>query len=150
MVSCDDVRALQKQVNAYHAALDDSIAQMHSPGIYNAQTGTWEARDLGGTGERSSIVWRDLLDRCSQYEEESCTIGLFAGSQFDRGRALIVELDGWRDWLAGQRAATNPQTQSTWTVPAPVAVPQSDVGIAGGLAWAAAAVIGILLLREMR
>lgn len=141
LVSCDDVRALQKRINSYRSALGTSIDLLKSPGVWNAATKKWESRELGGVGPRSTPAWTALGERCSQYEEESCTLGLFAGSQFDRGRALVTELDGWRDFLASVSAPS---------LPDPVPTPASDVSLAGGIGWGLAAIVAVLVLREIR
>jgi len=112
LVSCDDVRALQKQVNTYRSALGDS----------------WDglpADKKGTSGPHGSIAFSALGERCSLFEEESCTLGILAGSQMDRGRALITELDTWRDWLASVKAPD---------LPAPVVTPKSDVSVFESLA----------------
>jgi hypothetical protein len=107
IATCDDVRALQKQVNAYRSALGDS---------WDALPATMK----GTTGPHGSIAFSSLGERCSLFEEESCTLGLFAGGQMDRGRALIGELDAWRDWLASVKAPD---------LPAPAVTPKSDVSL---------------------
>jgi hypothetical protein len=139
LVSCDDVQDLQKQVNTYRTRLGDSIDALTSPGVWNKATSKWEPRPLGNVGPHGATAWRDLGDRASHFEEESCILGIAAGSQFDRGRALITELDGWRDYLASIEAPE---------LPAPVVVPHADVSIFGGVSIGLALVLGFLLLHE--
>jgi hypothetical protein len=124
IVSCDDVRALQKQINAYRSSLGDSLDALSA--------------DMKGTvGPRGTLAWKELGERCSQFEEESCTLGLFAGSQYDRGAALIKELDGWRDWLASVKAPSLPE---------PVPVPHSDVSLFGAAFNASTLLIALAAL----
>jgi hypothetical protein len=107
IATCDDVVLLQKQVNTYRNALSDS----------------WDALPAdqkGTTGPHGSIALTALGERCSLFEEESCLLGIFAGAQMDRGRALITELDGWRDWLSSAGAPS---------LPAPVVVPHASASV---------------------
>lgn len=136
LVGPEDVKALQTRVHDYQAALQVSVDRL-------AQAGT----PLPLDGSKWSIqAWGDLAGRCSYFETESTNAAnpfayLYAGSAYERGRQLIIELDAWRDELAARKAPM---------VPAPVEVPHSDLGIAGGLGFALAAVVAILALREMR
>lgn len=143
-VSCDDVRAMQKQINSYRSDLGTSIDLLKSPGLFNKDSGKWESHELGNLGPRSVLAWRDLGDRCSQFEEESCYVGVFAGTQYDRGRKLLTELDGWRDYLSSISAPS---------LPDPVEVPKSDVSIlsaAGGVMPLLLIVGAAFLLHEAR
>jgi hypothetical protein len=130
LVSCDDVRAMQTRIKQYRDGLQASAGKLPSD----------KALDYHG-GERSVQAWADLVERCVRFEAESCHVGLFAGSQYDRGRELVTELDAWRDHLSSVDAPD---------LPAPVPVPKSDVSLLGGVGWGLAAVIAILVLREIR
>lgn len=118
IVSCDDIKALQLRINQYRSALGTSFEQL-------------PADQKGTTGPHGELAWKALTDRCAQYENEECYLGLFAGSQFDRGRALVTELDGWRDWLASIKAPSLPE---------PVPVPHAQASLFG-----ATANMGVLL-----
>lgn len=118
LVGPSDVKELQTRVHDYRASLQASIDQA---------AGTASALPL--TGPWSIAQWADLAGRCEQFESEGeSTLNplnwLYAGSAYDRGRGLIDELDKWRDQLSKQNAPN---------VPAPVPVPKSDLGLAGGL-----------------
>lgn len=135
LVGPNDVKTLQTKVHDYRSALQVSVDAM-------AKAGNPLPHDQS---QFSIQAWGDLVGRCTQFEDESTnTINplayILAGSAYDRGRELIADLDTWRDHLAAQKA---PQ------VPAPVAVPNSDLGIAGGLGFALAALVAIMVLREL-
>jgi hypothetical protein len=135
IVSCDDVTQIQARVNAYRTQLEDSIDQLPAD------------RKLGGVGAHSTQAWMALRERCNLFEEESCTLGLFAGSQYDRGRGLIEELDGWRDYLATPAV-------SAPNLPDPVSVPKSDVSLFSAAGDTMTNVlllaIGFFVVRELR
>jgi hypothetical protein len=135
LVSCDDVKAMQTSIATYRAELQASMAGLIAKG--------WSMPYHNEA--KSSQTWADLVGACVGFEGESCLVGLFAGTQYDRGRQLITELDAWRDWLAAQKAPSG----ATADVPEPVPVPKSDVGLAGGLGMALAAVIVIMVLHEL-
>ena len=135
LVSCDDVRAMQKGIADQRDELQTAMAGLIGKG--------WTMPYHNEA--RSSQTWADLVGQCSGFEQESCYIGLFAGTQYDRGRQLVTDLDGWRDWLAAQKAPSGEVAD----VPAPVPIPKSDVGLAGGIGLALAAVVAIVLLHEL-
>jgi hypothetical protein len=141
VISCDDVHALQKRINGYRTDLATSIDLLNSPGLYSKETDKYEPRPLGNLGPRSAVAWRDVMDRCNQFEEEACVVGLFASKQFDRGRDLVTELDGWRDYLATIQAPS---------LPTPVEVPHSSLDLLGAAGWGLAALIVLLLVREFK
>lgn len=129
IVSCDDVEAMQTRIHDYRESLQASMGKMPAgKGI-----------DYHG-GEHSVQAWADLVGRCSHFEQESCFVGLFAGSQYDRGRELVKELDDWHDYLTSVDAPD---------LPAPVPIPKSDVSLLGGMGWGLALVAAILVLREL-
>jgi hypothetical protein len=135
IVSSDDVRELQQKIRDYEADLQHSIdtaAQQGKPLDYHP-------------GPRSIVAWGDLAGRVETYVNESPST-LFAGSQYDRGRGILTEQDGWRDYLASQRGGLGPAPD----VPSPVPVPSSDVSVFGGIGMVVAAVLGIMVLRELR
>jgi hypothetical protein len=134
LVGPSDVRDLQKRLHDYRAALQasiDALAQQGAP--------------LPADNSAYSIqAWGDLVERCERYESEpesdwSPLAYLYAGGAYDRGRALIAELDRWRDELARRRAPR---------VPAPVPVPRSELSLAGGIGLALAAFFAMMLLRH--
>jgi hypothetical protein len=135
-VGPNDVKTLQTKVHDYRAALQTSVDALATTG-----------RPLAADNTRWSIQsWGDLVGRASSYEDESTSAinpmaYLYAGAQYDRGRDLIVELDAWRDELASLNAPN---------VPAAVPVPNSDLGLAGGIGFGLAAIVAILALRELR
>jgi hypothetical protein len=136
LVGPTDVAALQQRVAHYRQMLEDSIAAA-------AKAGTQLPTD---SSQYSQKAWVDQVARASAFEQESTSninpfAYLYAGAAYDRGRVLIQELDGWRDELARLKAPN---------VPAPIPVPQSDLGIAGGMGFALAALVAILALRELR
>jgi len=136
LVGPSDVKELQTRVHDYRASLQASIDQAAGTASALPLTGVW-----------SVAAWADLVGRCEQFESEGeSTLNplnwLYAGSAYDRGRGLIDELDKWRDQLAKQNAPN---------VPAPVPVPKSDLGLAGGLGGLgvlAALVVVLLLAKE--
>jgi hypothetical protein len=136
LVGPDDVKALQAKVHDYRNALQASVDAVAAAG-----------NPLPHDQSKFSIqAWADLVGRCVGFEGET-TSGynpfayLYAGSAYDRGRELIVELDAFRDELANRQAPN---------VPAPMPVPHSELGIAGGIGFALAALVAILALRELR
>jgi hypothetical protein len=135
IVSSDDVRELQSKIRSYQSDLQHSIdaaAQEGKPLDYHP-------------GPRSIVAWGDLSGRVETYVDESPST-LFAGSQYDCGRGLITEQDGWRDYLASQRGGIGPAPD----VPSPVPVPAADVSVFGGIGMVVFAVLGIMVLREFR
>lgn len=135
LVGPNDVKALQTKVHDYRAALQVSVDAA-------AKAGNPLPLDQS---QFSIQAWGDLVGRCSDFENESTSeinpmAYILAGSQYDRGRELIQDLDTFRDHLAAQKAPN---------VPAPVAVPNSDLGFAGGLGFALAAIVAIMVLREL-
>jgi hypothetical protein len=117
-------------VNTYRSALSDSWDQL-------------PADQKGATGPHGSIALTALGEKCSLFENESCYLGILAGSQMDRGRALISELDTWRDWLSSVNAPS---------LPAPVVVPHAQASVfeaaADAIPMAVVALIAFLLLRK--
>ena len=133
MVGPDDVRVLQDKIATYRFALQGSINLTPAPG-------------LPEQGVFSQTAWLDLVERCKAFEAEGASsynpfAYLYSGTQYERGRQLIIELDKWRDELANRKAPN---------VPEPVPVPHSDIGLAGGLGFALAAIVAVLALRELR
>ena len=136
LVSCDDVKSIQIQIQTYRNALQAAMAALIAKG--------WSMPYHNEP--QSSQTWSDLVGLCADFEMESCWVGLFAGSQFDRGRSLITKLDTWRDWLAKQKGPKG----ETVAIPEPVPVPQSDVSLLGGAGAVLALVAVILVLHELR
>jgi hypothetical protein len=143
LVGPHDVQELQSKVKAYHelllVAVDDVVRQGKT---FPADGSTF-----------SKQAWDDLSEREAQFVAESSAAWnpmayLYSGSSYERGRKLIVELDAWRDHLASLVQTLPEATRAKVTVPDPVAVPHSDLGIAGGLGFALAGLIAILALRE--
>ena len=136
LVGPDDVKALQRRVHDYRASIQVSIDAAAKAG-----------KPLALDGSQFSIqAWGDVVGRCSTFEDESTNAAnpfayLYAGATYERGRQLIIELDRWRDHLESVQAPN---------VPAPVEVPHSDVGLAGGIGFGLAALVAILILRELR
>jgi hypothetical protein len=133
ILTCEDVQDLQKRINAYRVGLEDSIDALPAD------------RKLSGVGPRSQQAWTALRDRCNTYEDETCWAGalgpLFVGSQFDRGKALVTELDGWRDYLASLAVPA-----VTSTLPAPIPTPKSDVSLFGAVENVGLLLAGIAVL----
>lgn len=135
LVGPADIKTLQRKVHDYRAQLQASV---------DRAAGTPAALPL--TGEFSVAAWGDLAGECEAFEEESASEAnplayLYAGSAYDRGRALIDRLDKWRDFMAGQKMPN---------VPPPIPVPQSDLGLTGTVGLGLALVAAIFLLRELR
>ena len=136
MVGPHDVEDLQLKVKTYHEALLVALdAWVRAGNKLPDDNSTW-----------SSQAWDALSSREASFEAESMAgwnplAYLYAGASYERGRELIDELDKWRDHFAEQKMPD---------VPNPVPVPHSDVGLAGGLGFALAAVVAILVLREMK
>ena len=134
LVGPDDVRALQTRLQSYRDAIQMAVGPMKPP--------------LATDGSKwSEQAWTDLSSRVQTFIEDESTnplnpmAYLYAGSTYERGRQLLAELDSWRDF-ADNAGAKN--------VPAPVPVPHADIGLAGGIGFALAAVVAILALREAR
>ena len=115
MVGPHDVADLQTRIHDYRvglqAAIDALAGQGHGLPIDNTQ---WSVQ-----------AWADLVGRCETFENEAQKawdpfVYVYAGSAFDRGRALVDALDQWRDELARRNAPG---------LPAPVPVPHSDVSL---------------------
>ena len=141
LVGPNDVHALQERVAAYQVQLQLTVEALGKAGRALPQDGS----------TYSDAAWNDLVKRCLAFEGESSDTRnpfayLFAGAAYDRGRQLIGELDRWRDQLATQAAASS----TSVPVPPPIDVPGSDIGLAGGLGFALAALVAILALRELR
>ena len=135
LVGPSDVRDIQQRVHDYRATLQ---------GVIDRAAGSKSALPLSGPFNIAD--WGDLVGRCVKYEAEGESSWnplnyLYAGTAWERGRGLVGELDSWRDELA-RRGAPD--------VPAPLPVPHSDVGLAGGIALALGAIVAILLIRELR
>ena len=129
IATSDDVRSLQLRISDYFAQLQAIIADAVAKGWvmpYHNEP-------------RSAQTWADLAGRVDEYTHES-PAWVFTGEQYDRGRALVTELDGWRDWLAAQKVPN---------VPAPLPVPQSELSIPGAIGLGLAAIVAIMLLREV-
>jgi hypothetical protein len=135
LVGPNDVKVLQTKVHDYREGLQVAVNAVAAAGDPLPHDG----------GKFSIQAWGDLTGRAVEFEGESTSdlnplAYLYAGTAYDRGRELIEELDAWRDELARKKAPN---------VPAPVAVPHSDLGIAGGIGFALAALVAILALREL-
>lgn len=133
LVGPNEVKDLQRRVHDYHT----KIIASHD-GLQKAKPGTIPAL--------REHDWVDLGMRIIAFEDENWTAWnpmnyVFAGAAYDRGRGLIEELDTWRDQLAAWDAPD---------VPAPLPVPHSDLGLAGGLGFALAAVVAIMVMRELK
>ncbi len=131
----NDVKTLQTKIHDYRGQLQASIDAAARAGSPIASDGSqWSVQN-----------WGDLVGRCTQFENEGTSdwnplAYIYAGSAYDRGRELIAELDGWRDALAQHKAPN---------VPDPIPVPNSDLGLAGGIGYLAAAVVAFMVLREL-
>jgi hypothetical protein len=136
LLSCDDVSYLKAQIHTYRAQLEASASELQKKGW------SWPMHNEA----RSAQTWADLAGLVARYEAESCTLPILASGQYERGRDLVKQLDEWRDWLATQRAPGGEAAD----VPAPVPVPHSQVDIAEGIGWALAAIVLIMVLRELR
>lgn len=135
MVGPADVKDLQTKVHDYRTSLQASVDKAAGTGAALPLTGPYNVGD-----------WGNLVGRCVQFESEGQSDlnplnYLLAGSAYDRGRALIGELDSWRDELA-RKSAPN--------VPAPLPVPNSQVDMVSAIGWGLAAIVAILVLRELR
>jgi len=134
IVTQDDVRALQIKVSDYFAELQAVIADAANKGDF-----------LPDHNEPRSVqTWADLAGRVDEYTHESPAF-VFTGGQYDRGRDLVGELDGWRDYLASKREGQGPMPN----VPPPLPIPHSDVSIFGGMGGILALVVAVLVLREL-
>ena len=133
LVGPSEVKDLQRRVHDYHT----KIIASHD-GLQKA--------DPSKISAMREHEWTDLGMRIIAFEDENWTAWnpmnyVFAGAAYDRGRGLIEELDTWRDQLAAWKAPD---------VPDPLPVPHSDLGLAGGLGFALAAVVAIMLMRELK
>lgn len=129
ITTSDDIVALQLSVKDYQSQLQAVIADAIAKG--------WEMPYHNEP--RSAQTWADLASRVDEYVHEE-PAWVFTGGQYDRGRAFVSELDGWRDWLAAQKVPN---------VPAPLPVPATEVSIPGAIGWGLAAIVAILALREL-
>lgn len=141
LVGPDDVKDLQGKVDHYHSQLEDVITALGKAG----KSLPIDASTFGGA------AWVDLSARCAAFVNEASTgtfnpaAYIFAGSTYERGRGLIDELDKWRDHLADMAKGV-----ASVVVPDPLPVPHSDIGLGGGMGLVLAAIVAILVLREMK
>jgi hypothetical protein len=136
LVGPNDVRDLQTKVRSYHESILVSLDS------WVRQGNKLDA----STGPFSQGAWDALTKREEAFLAESVAewnplAYVLAGSAYERGREILTDLDSWRDHLAGMKA---PQ------VPEPIAVPHADLGIAGGLGFALAAIVAIMVLRDLK
>jgi len=137
IVTPDDVKAMQSKVATYQATLQ---------GVVDALTKAGKPL-VTDQSQWSASAWSDLGTRVAAFQARTQEAWnpidyLSSGSLYEQGRALITEQDGWRDELA-RRNAPN--------VPPPLAVPKSDLGLAGGVSLLALAALGVFLfLRDRR
>jgi hypothetical protein len=140
LVGPHDVQELQTKVKAYHESLlvaVDDIVRAGKPFPNDGSTFSKQA-------------WDELSEREAQFEAESSGAWnplayLYSGSAYERGRRLISELDAWRDHLA---SLAQGMPDAKISVPDPIPVPHSDLGIAGGMGLALVAFVAFLAFRE--
>lgn len=132
--STEEVAALQTKVHDYAAQLQ---------AVIDAQAAAGKGLDIHG-GPHSIQAWGDLAGRVAAFVSQP-PAHFFTGGQWELGRGLVTELDGWRDYLASVGAPN---------VPDPVPVPQAQTSLleAGGtgIGLGLALLVGLLLLHETR
>lgn len=134
LVGPSDVRDLQRKVRPYFDALEQAITKLQPPLPLDQSTFSGQA-------------WVQTSERTAAFLNEEMTSDLnplayiLAGSAYERGRQVIDNLDGWRDYLSSRKAPN---------VPDPVPVPHADLGLAGGIGFALAAIVAILVLRDLK
>lgn len=135
LVGPNDVKTLQTKVHDYRVQLQTSIDAAARAG-----------KPIPSDNSKFSVQnWADVVGRCTLFEDENTSdwnplAWITSGSAYDRGRDLIAELDTWRDALAAMQ---------TPNVPDPLPVPHSDLGLAGGIGYLAAAIVAFMVLREL-
>jgi hypothetical protein len=136
LVGPNDVKTLQTRVHDYVAGLQAAIDRLAAGG-----------NPIPIDSSKYSIQqWGNLVGRATEFEQESTSpynpmAYVYAGAAYERGRQLIIELDGWQEELARRNAPS---------LPPPVEVPHTDLGLTGGIGFALAAIVAILVLRELR
>ncbi len=135
MVGPDDIRDLQTKVTSYHGQILVALDNLRRAGT-----------NLPTSGKFTDAAWDELTKREEAFNAESSSelnplAYLYAGSAYDRGRAILTELDAWRDELDSLKAPG---------VPPPVEVPGADFGIAGGYGMLLLVAVALYAMREFK
>ena len=133
LIGPSDIKALQSKVDAYRSRL--------RPFAINAPL-----TPAPSSSKFTIIDWQELDRRTDEFLAEPVSTWnpidyVVASGVFKRGRDLVTELDAWHDELLrlGVR-----------NVPPPRPGPDSELDLAGGIGFALAAIVGLMLLRDLR
>lgn len=129
----NDVRDLQTKVQAYHEQLLIALTNLRQGGqelpagafsqdAWDAMTKREEAFLAVSVNELNPLAWVD------------------ASTAFAQGRALVTELDTWRDELASLKAPGVPAD--------PMPVPGSQTSFFGDIGTGLMLLVGLMLLHE--
>ena len=132
MVGPADVRDLQTRVRSYFSALEQSVAAVKPP--LPLDQSAFSGQAWVRMSERVGVFLNESVD-----SDWNPIAYIYAGATYERGRQIIDDLDKWRDQLATLKAPN---------VPAPLPVPNSDIGLAGGIGIVAAAIVVFMLLKN--
>ena len=146
LVGPSDVADIRQRVRDYAASLQAVVDELAAGG-----------HGLPIDGSADSIqAWGDLQGRITRYEEEGSGAvpfepWLFAGSAYERGRQLVIELDHWRDVLDKRLGeAKKAGAPVPVAAPEPMPVPLSDIGPLGAMGFGAIAILVGLFLWTTR
>lgn len=143
LVGPNDVKDLQQKVQTYHEQLLVALTDLTTAwGSGPQATGA----PLPTTGKFTQATWDAMTAREEAFlavsvNELNPLAWVDAANAYEQGRALIGELDAWRDELASLKAPN---------VPAPIDIPASKTSLFGDISTGLMLVFGIMLLHEFK
>jgi hypothetical protein len=143
MIGPTDVQALQEQVKAYHEQLLIALTNLTTAWASGPQA---TGAPLPTTGKFTQATWDALTAREEAFlaisvNELNPLAWVDAANAYEQGRALVGELDAWRDEL---------ETLGASGVPSPIPIPASHTSLFGDISTGLMLVLGILMMRELR
>lgn len=142
MVTPQQLKALQSKVQTYHESLLVALTNLQTAWQAGPQP---QGAPLPTTGKFTQATWDDMTQREEAFlavssNELNPLAWLDASSAYDQGRALITEMDAWRDELETLKAPGVPTT--------PLPVPASETSFLGDVGTGLMLVLAILAFRE--
>jgi hypothetical protein len=143
MIGPNDVKDLQTQVQTYHEQLLVALTNLNTAWAQGPQkTGA----PLPTSGKFTQASWDAMTAREEAFlavsvNELNPLAWVDAANAYEQGRALVSELDAWRDEL---------ETLGASGVPSPIPIPASKTSLFGDVTTGLMLVLGILLMRELR